>query len=150
MADIGKAYVEIIPKAPGISGKVAGLLAPESKSAGEKAGKEAGNGFGSSIKKTLAGLAIGMLVSWFLDKIHVSAGTNFLDFLGEFTMEIYMMNVTMCWVMQRLEPLWQGKIDINLIYWIVCVVIAVLIAWAVHVLAGKIIAKLTHAENSKA
>ena len=99
---------------------------------------------------TLAGLAIGMLVSWFLDKIHVSAGTNFLAFLGEFTMEIYMMNVTMYWVMQRLEPLWQGKIDINLIYWIVCVVIAVLIAWAVHVLAGKIIAKLTHAENSKA
>lgn len=63
MADIGKAYVEIIPKAPGISGKVAGLLAPESKSAGEKAGKEAGNGFGSSIKKTLAGLAIGATVT---------------------------------------------------------------------------------------
>lgn len=63
MADIGKAYVEIIPKAPGISGKVAGLLAPESKSAGEKAGKEAGNGFGASIKKTLAGLAIGATVT---------------------------------------------------------------------------------------
>jgi len=63
MADIGKAYVEIIPKAPGISGKVAGLITPGAKGAGQKAGKDAGEGFGASIKKTLAGLAIGATVT---------------------------------------------------------------------------------------
>lgn len=63
MADIGKAYVEIIPKAPGISGKITGLLGGEAKSAGTKAGKDAGDGFGASIKKTLAGLAIGASVT---------------------------------------------------------------------------------------
>lgn len=63
MADIGKAYVEIIPKAPGISGKISNLIAPGSSAAGAKAGKEVGNSFGESIKKTLAGLAIGATVT---------------------------------------------------------------------------------------
>lgn len=62
MADIGKAYVEIIPKAPGISGKVANLITPGAKGAGKNAGKDAGEGFGESLKKAIAGLAIGATV----------------------------------------------------------------------------------------
>jgi len=59
MSDIGKAYVEIIPKAPGIEGKIGQLVAPGAKSAGEKGGAEAGGGMVNGMKKALAGLAIG-------------------------------------------------------------------------------------------
>lgn len=62
MADLGKAYVQIIPKAEGISGKIGAILNPESKKAGKEAGASAGDSFGATIKKTLAGLAIGATV----------------------------------------------------------------------------------------
>lgn len=58
MAEIGKAYVQIIPKAPGISGQINGLLAPGSKSAGEKAGSTIGSG----IKKAIVAAGIGTVV----------------------------------------------------------------------------------------
>ena len=63
MADLGKAYVQIIPQAEGITGKISAILDPESKKAGDKSGKEAGNSFGSAIKGTLAKLAIGATVT---------------------------------------------------------------------------------------
>ena len=53
MADIGKAYVQIIPKAEGISGQVEKVLG------GESVGQQAGSKMGAGIKKALAGLAIG-------------------------------------------------------------------------------------------
>lgn len=62
MADLGKAYVQIIPQAEGITGKIGAILDPESKKAGERGGKEAGASFASSIKSTLAKLAIGATV----------------------------------------------------------------------------------------
>ena len=62
MADLGKAYVQIVPQAEGITGKIGAILSPESKKAGIKGGKEAGAGFVSSIKGTLAKLAIGAVV----------------------------------------------------------------------------------------
>lgn len=62
MADLGKAYVQIVPQAEGITGKIGAILSPESKKAGVKGGKEAGAGFVSSIKGTLAKLAIGAVV----------------------------------------------------------------------------------------
>lgn len=53
MADLGKAYVQIIPKAEGISAKV------EQSLGGDKVGSAAGQKIGGGIKKALAGLAIG-------------------------------------------------------------------------------------------
>ena len=58
MSDLGKAYVQIIPKAEGISNKIKDQVAPGAKQAGDDAGKSiAGN-----IKKVLAGAAIGATV----------------------------------------------------------------------------------------
>lgn len=59
MADLGRAYVQIVPKAQGISAQISNLITPGSKAAGTKAGGEAGAGFASGIKKAVAGLAIG-------------------------------------------------------------------------------------------
>lgn len=53
MADIGKAYVQIIPKAEGISGKIEQALG------GNNAGVSAGSKIGSNIKKALTAAAIG-------------------------------------------------------------------------------------------
>lgn len=61
-ADLGQAYVQIIPKAEGISSKIEGLLSPASKTAGEKAGKESAEGLAASLKGTLAKLAIGATI----------------------------------------------------------------------------------------
>lgn len=58
MSDLGKAYVQIIPKAEGISNKIKDQVAPGAKQAGDDAGKSiAGN-----IKNVLAGAAIGATV----------------------------------------------------------------------------------------
>lgn len=58
MADLGKAYVQIIPKAEGISAKIKDQISPGSK----KAGDEAGSNIASNIKKAIAGAAIGATV----------------------------------------------------------------------------------------
>ena len=58
MADLGKAYVQIIPKAQGISEKIKGAVGPGAKQAGQSAG---GN-FVGSLKKVIAGAAIGAVV----------------------------------------------------------------------------------------
>ena len=63
MADIGKAYVQIIPKAEGISGKIENLIKPGATAAGQNAGKDSGKGFGEGFKQMIAGLAIGATVT---------------------------------------------------------------------------------------
>jgi len=55
MPDIGKAYVQIVPSAEGISGSISNLLGGEADSAG----KSAGNKIVGSIKKVLVGAGIG-------------------------------------------------------------------------------------------
>lgn len=55
MSDLGKAYVQIVPKATGITEKIKGQVSP---GAG-KAGKDAGSSFAGSFKKIIAGAAIG-------------------------------------------------------------------------------------------
>ena len=63
MADLGKAYVQIIPKAEGITSKMNSLLGGAGRSAGDKAGKEAGDAAGtkllSTFKKVMTATAIG-------------------------------------------------------------------------------------------
>ena len=56
MAEIGKAYVQIIPKAPGISGKINNIISPGSEQAGHKAGLSIAGG----IKKALVAAGIGV------------------------------------------------------------------------------------------
>ena len=55
MADLGKAYVQIIPKAEGITDKLKGAVGPGATAAG----KDAGSKFVGSLKKVIAGAAIG-------------------------------------------------------------------------------------------
>lgn len=59
MADLGKAYVQIIPSATGISGQIGQVLAPEADSAGKKAGQSVGNSIGGIAVKTIAALGVG-------------------------------------------------------------------------------------------
>ena len=58
MSDLGQAYVQIIPKATGISNKISNLIAPGSQSAGQAAGTTIASG----IKKALIAAGIGAAI----------------------------------------------------------------------------------------
>ena len=60
MADLGQAYVQIIPKAEGISGQITKVLSGGADSAGEKVGGMFTKGFGGKIAKgaAIAGAAL--------------------------------------------------------------------------------------------
>ena len=58
-ADIAKAYVQIIPSADGIQGKLTEMMGGEAEKAGNKAGGKLGAAFG----KGLAGAAVGLAAS---------------------------------------------------------------------------------------
>ena len=64
MADtsIGKAYVQIIPKAEGISGEIENLLSDGAEKGGESAGKSAGSSMLSAIKKVAVAAGIGKII----------------------------------------------------------------------------------------
>lgn len=59
MADIGKAYIQIIPEAEGISGKIRTMLGDETK----KAGTDGGNNIATGIKDALLKLGIGAIIT---------------------------------------------------------------------------------------
>lgn len=61
--DLGKAYVQIIPSAEGISGKIRGVLEPEANSAGQSAGTTIGNQIASFATKAIAALGVGKMIS---------------------------------------------------------------------------------------
>ena len=60
MADLGDAYVNIIPKAPGIKKNIEGLV--DGSGAGESAGKSIGSGMVGGIKKILVAAGIGKII----------------------------------------------------------------------------------------
>jgi len=62
MADLGEAYVNIIPKAPGIQKELKSLLGDGAAGAGEPAGKAAGSSFMAGFKKLVAGAAVGKVL----------------------------------------------------------------------------------------
>lgn len=62
MADLGKAYVEIVPKAPGISGKISNLIKPGSAKAGKEGGDSAGANLVKGIKRAIIAAGIGKVV----------------------------------------------------------------------------------------
>lgn len=70
--EIAKAYVQIVPSAQGISGKIQEALDPEARSAGQSAGQTIGEQIGSFATKAIAALGIGKMIS---DSI-----TNGMDF----------------------------------------------------------------------
>lgn len=51
MADLGTAYVQIVPKATGISGEISNAISPEASSAGEQAGGLFNKGLGGMLSK---------------------------------------------------------------------------------------------------
>ena len=77
MADLGKAFVQIVPSAEGISGSIQQVLDPEASVAGESAGSTIGNKIASIATKTIAALGIGKMIS---DSI-----TNGMDFESSMT-----------------------------------------------------------------
>lgn len=69
---IGSAYVQILPSAKGITGKIAEVLDPESRSAGQSAGETIGSQIASFATKAIAALGVGKAIS--------GAITNGMDF----------------------------------------------------------------------
>lgn len=62
MTTLGKAYVQIVPSADGISGSISNLLGGEADSAGEKAGESFGSKLMSTAKKIIAAAGIGKII----------------------------------------------------------------------------------------
>jgi len=65
MADtsLGKAYVQIVPKAEGISGEIENLLGDGASKGGESAGKSMGGAMIGALKKVVVAAGIGKLVT---------------------------------------------------------------------------------------
>lgn len=60
--DLAKAYVQIVPSADGIGGKIASALKGGASSAGDEAGKAAGSSLVSKIKTVIAAAGIGAVL----------------------------------------------------------------------------------------
>ena len=69
---LGKAWVQIVPSAKGISGSISNLLGEEAQSAGVSAGTSLGNSMVDAIKGVVAAAGIGTAV-----KSSIDAGMNF-------------------------------------------------------------------------
>jgi len=80
-SNLGKAYVQIVPSAQGISGSISQVLGGESEAAGKKAGSTIATGIGSILKTSAAvigaGLAAATTGAMALVK---SAVSNFADY----------------------------------------------------------------------
>ena len=75
--ELAKAYVQIIPSADGIKGKLTSALSGEASTAGDSAGKTAGASLGSAIKKVIAAAGIGAVL-----KSALSEGADLQQSLG--------------------------------------------------------------------
>lgn len=75
--ELGKAYVQIVPSAKGISGAIQGQLNPEASAAGASAGKGLGSKLVSAVKRIVATAAIGKAIG-----ASLSAGADLQQSLG--------------------------------------------------------------------
>ncbi len=75
--ELAKAYVQIVPSAEGIKGKLSEALGGESEKAGKEGGKKAGNSFGNAIKKIIIAAGIGTVI-----KNAISEGANYEQLEG--------------------------------------------------------------------
>lgn len=77
MPDLGDAYVNIIPKAPGISNKISSLVSPGASGAGKAAGSKIGAGLLGTLGKVVSVAAVGSIL-----KSAFSAGGNLEQAFG--------------------------------------------------------------------
>lgn len=75
--ELAKAYVQIIPSADGIKGKLSAALGGEASSAGDSAGRTAGNSLAATIKNVIAAAGIGAAL-----KSAISEGADLQQSLG--------------------------------------------------------------------
>lgn len=69
MSNLGKAYVQIVPSAEGISGSIENIISGEASSAGDVAGGLLGEGIVSKLKVVLAAAGIGAVISTAIGKV---------------------------------------------------------------------------------
>lgn len=62
MPELGKAYVQIVPSAQGISGSISNVLGGEAQSAGKSAGSSLGSGLVSTLKGVIVAAGIGTMI----------------------------------------------------------------------------------------
>ena len=62
MADLGTAYVNIVPKAQGISKNIEGVINPGAESAGSSAGKKVGSSLLGTMAKIVSAAAVGKII----------------------------------------------------------------------------------------
>lgn len=62
-SELARAYVQIVPTAQGMKGQLEELLGKESTDTGKQAGTNIGNSIGAFIKKTLAVIGIGSMIT---------------------------------------------------------------------------------------
>lgn len=77
MADLGKAYVQIVPSAKGISGSISKLLGGEASAAGKSAGLSIAGGIGAAVKTASVAITAVTGASVAFAKSAVDAGMNF-------------------------------------------------------------------------
>lgn len=77
MPDLGKAYVQIVPSAEGISGQIREALGGEADAAGDEAGNKLGSRLVGTIKKVIAAAGIGAAL-----KTAISEGAALEQSLG--------------------------------------------------------------------
>lgn len=75
--ELAKAYVQILPSADGIKGKLSNVLGGEASAAGDSAGQIAGNSLGSTIKRVISAAGIGAAL-----KTALSEGANLQQSIG--------------------------------------------------------------------
>ena len=69
MPDLGKAFVQIVPSAEGISGSISGIMKGEADSAGQESGSVFSEKMISTIKTVIAAAGIGTLISTAIGKV---------------------------------------------------------------------------------
>lgn len=77
MADLGKAYIQIVPSAQGISGKISQALKGETDAAGKTTGANLGKAIGGTLIKGFAAMKIGDTI-----KQSIMAGADLQQNLG--------------------------------------------------------------------
>ncbi|MBR6207000.1 MAG: hypothetical protein IKQ73_07550 [Oscillospiraceae bacterium] len=78
--ELAKAYVQIVPSAEGIKGKLSEALGGEANDAGKKGGERAGHSFGATIKKIIIAAGIGKVI-----KDAITEGANYEQLEGGVT-----------------------------------------------------------------
>lgn len=63
MADLGKAYVQIVPSAKGLAGSIGEVINKDASTAGKKAGETLGKGIATKLKTAVAVLGIGKMIT---------------------------------------------------------------------------------------